>query len=88
MGLWYSKDVEFELIAYSDADHAGCKDDCKSTSEGSQLLSEKLVSGNGYQEKDKIKTKLDKTGHENGKSTRNRSRRQIYLKSNPVKPLT
>ncbi|GKB60480.1 hypothetical protein Tco_0916666 [Tanacetum coccineum] len=34
MGLWYSKDSEFELIAYSDADHAGCKDDCKSTSGG------------------------------------------------------
>ncbi|GJX99170.1 retrovirus-related pol polyprotein from transposon TNT 1-94 [Tanacetum coccineum] len=26
------KDSEFELIAYSDADHAGCHDDCKSTS--------------------------------------------------------
>ncbi|GJX01864.1 hypothetical protein Tco_0185777 [Tanacetum coccineum] len=28
MGLWYPKDSGFELIAYSDADHAGCKDDC------------------------------------------------------------
>nr|GEZ32055.1 hypothetical protein [Tanacetum cinerariifolium] len=28
-GLWYPKDSEFELIAYSDADHAECKDDCK-----------------------------------------------------------
>ncbi|GJU63644.1 hypothetical protein Tco_1245479 [Tanacetum coccineum] len=27
MGLWYPKDYRFELIAYSDADHAGCKDD-------------------------------------------------------------
>ncbi|GJY64100.1 hypothetical protein Tco_0465560 [Tanacetum coccineum] len=27
MGLWYPKDSGFELIAYSDADHAGCKDD-------------------------------------------------------------
>ncbi|GKD33740.1 hypothetical protein Tco_1249249 [Tanacetum coccineum] len=42
MGLWYPKDYEFELIAYSDADHAGCKDDCKSTSEGLQFLGEKL----------------------------------------------
>ncbi|GKA92089.1 retrovirus-related pol polyprotein from transposon TNT 1-94 [Tanacetum coccineum] len=32
MCLWYPKDSGFELIAYSDADHAGCKDDCKSTS--------------------------------------------------------
>ncbi|GJW00083.1 copia protein [Tanacetum coccineum] len=30
MCLWYPKDSGFELIAYSDADHAGCKDDCKS----------------------------------------------------------
>ncbi|GJW66203.1 retrovirus-related pol polyprotein from transposon TNT 1-94 [Tanacetum coccineum] len=29
MGLWYPKDSVFKLIAYSDADHAGCKDDCK-----------------------------------------------------------
>ncbi|GJZ07751.1 retrovirus-related pol polyprotein from transposon TNT 1-94 [Tanacetum coccineum] len=44
MGLWYLKDFGFELIAYSDADHAGCKDDCKSTSGGLQFLGEKLVS--------------------------------------------
>ncbi|GJT64191.1 retrovirus-related pol polyprotein from transposon TNT 1-94 [Tanacetum coccineum] len=31
MGLWYPKDSGFELIAYSDADHAGCKDDCPAT---------------------------------------------------------
>nr|GEW43776.1 putative reverse transcriptase domain-containing protein [Tanacetum cinerariifolium] len=31
-------DSEFELIAYSDGDHAGCKDDCKSTSGGLQFL--------------------------------------------------
>ncbi|GJV12175.1 retrovirus-related pol polyprotein from transposon TNT 1-94 [Tanacetum coccineum] len=30
MGLWYSKDSGFERIAYSNADHAGCHDDCKS----------------------------------------------------------
>ncbi|GJY15503.1 retrovirus-related pol polyprotein from transposon TNT 1-94, partial [Tanacetum coccineum] len=44
MGLWYPKDSEYELIAYSDADHAGCKDDYKSTSGGLQFLGEKLVS--------------------------------------------
>ncbi|GJS52771.1 retrovirus-related pol polyprotein from transposon TNT 1-94 [Tanacetum coccineum] len=38
MGLWYPKDSRFKLIAYSDADHAGCKDDCKSTSGGLQFL--------------------------------------------------
>ncbi|GJZ13941.1 hypothetical protein Tco_0549171 [Tanacetum coccineum] len=44
MGLWYSKDSGFELIAYSDADHAGCNDDCKITSRGIQFLGDKLVS--------------------------------------------
>ncbi|GKD14337.1 putative ribonuclease H-like domain-containing protein [Tanacetum coccineum] len=44
MGLWYPKDSRFELIAYLDADHAGCKDDCKNTSGGLQFLGEKLVS--------------------------------------------
>ncbi|GJY80320.1 retrovirus-related pol polyprotein from transposon TNT 1-94 [Tanacetum coccineum] len=31
IGLWYSKDSGFELIAYSDADLIRCNDDCKST---------------------------------------------------------
>ncbi|GJW92747.1 hypothetical protein Tco_0172419 [Tanacetum coccineum] len=44
MGLWYPKDSRFELIAYSDADHSGCKDDCKSTLGGLQFLGGKLVS--------------------------------------------
>ncbi|GJS61583.1 retrovirus-related pol polyprotein from transposon TNT 1-94 [Tanacetum coccineum] len=33
-GLWYSKDSGFELIAYSDANLAGCLDDYKITSSG------------------------------------------------------
>ncbi|GJU82541.1 retrovirus-related pol polyprotein from transposon TNT 1-94 [Tanacetum coccineum] len=37
-------DSRFELIAYSDADHARCKDDCKSISGGLQFLGGKLVS--------------------------------------------
>nr|GEW68218.1 hypothetical protein [Tanacetum cinerariifolium] len=37
-GLWYLKDFRFELISYSDADHAGCKDDCKSTLGGMKFL--------------------------------------------------
>ncbi|GJR12973.1 retrovirus-related pol polyprotein from transposon TNT 1-94 [Tanacetum coccineum] len=43
MGLWYSKDSGFELIAYLDAYHVGCNDDCKSTSGGIQFLGDKLV---------------------------------------------
>nr|GEV83081.1 hypothetical protein [Tanacetum cinerariifolium] len=37
-------DSKFELIAYSNADHAVCNDDCKSTSGGIQFLGDKLVS--------------------------------------------
>ncbi|GJR06339.1 retrovirus-related pol polyprotein from transposon TNT 1-94 [Tanacetum coccineum] len=44
MGIWYSKDSGFKLIAYADADHAWCNDDCKSTSGGIQFLGDKLVS--------------------------------------------
>ncbi|GKC61349.1 copia protein [Tanacetum coccineum] len=44
IGLWYSKDSGFELIAYSDTDLVGCNDDCISTSGGIQFLRNKLVS--------------------------------------------
>ncbi|GJR83474.1 hypothetical protein Tco_0154259 [Tanacetum coccineum] len=40
----YPKDSGFELIAFSDADHAGCIDTHKSTSGGIQFLGDKLVS--------------------------------------------
>nr|GEZ25278.1 hypothetical protein [Tanacetum cinerariifolium] len=44
MGLWYPKGSSFELIAFSDSDHAGCIDSRKSTSRGIQFLGDKLVS--------------------------------------------
>ncbi|GKA68943.1 hypothetical protein Tco_0775007 [Tanacetum coccineum] len=56
MGLWYTKDSGFELIAYSDADHAGCKDDCKSTLGGLQFLGP-------WQRLCKISPNADNTGH-------------------------
>ncbi|GKB04413.1 retrovirus-related pol polyprotein from transposon TNT 1-94 [Tanacetum coccineum] len=40
----YSKDSSFELTGFSDADYAGYRDTFKSTSGGTQFLSEKLVS--------------------------------------------
>nr|GEX53491.1 retrovirus-related Pol polyprotein from transposon TNT 1-94 [Tanacetum cinerariifolium] len=43
-GLWYTKDSDFELTGFSDADYAGCKDTFNSTSSGVQFLGEKLVS--------------------------------------------
>ncbi|GJS18484.1 hypothetical protein Tco_0412956 [Tanacetum coccineum] len=41
MGLWYPKDSGFELIAYSDADHAGCKGavDWKSSKQSTTVMS-------------------------------------------------
>ena len=44
LGLWYPKETSFELIAYTDADHAGCMLDRKSTSGGAHFLGDKLVS--------------------------------------------
>nr|GEW15943.1 uncharacterized mitochondrial protein AtMg00810-like [Tanacetum cinerariifolium] len=43
-GLWHTKDSDFELTKFSDANYAGCKDTFKSTSGGAQFLGEKLVS--------------------------------------------
>nr|GFC48023.1 uncharacterized mitochondrial protein AtMg00810-like [Tanacetum cinerariifolium] len=42
--LWYTKDSGFELIGFSDAGYAGCKDTFKSSFGGAQFLGEKLVS--------------------------------------------
>nr|GEV31720.1 integrase, catalytic region, zinc finger, CCHC-type, peptidase aspartic, catalytic [Tanacetum cinerariifolium] len=45
MGLWYPKDTGFELTAFSDSNHTGYLDSCKSTSGGIQFLGgDKLVS--------------------------------------------
>ncbi|GJT82203.1 retrovirus-related pol polyprotein from transposon TNT 1-94 [Tanacetum coccineum] len=43
LGLWYPKDSGFDLTAYSDADHAGCHLDRKSTSGSVQFLGDKLA---------------------------------------------
>nr|GFC78624.1 hypothetical protein [Tanacetum cinerariifolium] len=49
MGLWYPKDIGFELTAFSDSDHAGCLDSRKSISGGIQFLGgDKLVSWSSY----------------------------------------
>ncbi|KAI3746902.1 hypothetical protein L6452_09344 [Arctium lappa] len=44
LGLWYPKGSSFDLTAYTDVDHAGCKLDRKSTSGSCQFLGDKLVS--------------------------------------------
>ncbi|GJT71347.1 retrovirus-related pol polyprotein from transposon TNT 1-94 [Tanacetum coccineum] len=45
IGLWYPKDTDFNLTAFSDSDHTGCLDTRKSTYGGIQFLGgDKLVS--------------------------------------------
>nr|GEW55810.1 retrovirus-related Pol polyprotein from transposon TNT 1-94 [Tanacetum cinerariifolium] len=43
-GLWYPKETAMALTAYTDADHAGCRDTRRSTSGSAQFLGDKLVS--------------------------------------------
>nr|GEX48867.1 copia protein [Tanacetum cinerariifolium] len=50
-GLWYSKDTAMVLTAYEDADHAGCQDTRRSTSESAQFLGDKLVSWSSKKQK-------------------------------------
>ncbi|GJV40093.1 retrovirus-related pol polyprotein from transposon TNT 1-94 [Tanacetum coccineum] len=42
MGLWYSKVTDMSLIAYSDADHAGCQDTRRSKSGSTQFLAKHI----------------------------------------------
>ncbi|GJZ82302.1 retrovirus-related pol polyprotein from transposon TNT 1-94, partial [Tanacetum coccineum] len=47
-GLWYPKDSSIALIAFADADHAGCQDTCHSTSGSMQLLGDRLLTDYGF----------------------------------------
>ncbi|GJT02036.1 retrovirus-related pol polyprotein from transposon TNT 1-94 [Tanacetum coccineum] len=42
-GLWYPKDTAMALMAYADADHAGCQDTRRSTLGSAQFLGGKLM---------------------------------------------
>ncbi|GKG07742.1 hypothetical protein Tco_0330711, partial [Tanacetum coccineum] len=44
LGLWYSKDSLFELVAYTDSDYARETQDKKSTTRGCQFLGNRLIS--------------------------------------------
>ncbi|GJS79744.1 hypothetical protein Tco_0729625 [Tanacetum coccineum] len=49
IGLWYPKDTNFKLTAFSDSDHTGCLDTRKSTSGGIQFLGvDKLLTDYGF----------------------------------------
>nr|GFB38677.1 uncharacterized mitochondrial protein AtMg00810-like [Tanacetum cinerariifolium] len=44
LGLWYHKDLPFDLEAYTDSDYAGASLDRKSTTRGCQFLGSRLIS--------------------------------------------
>ncbi|GJW65816.1 putative ribonuclease H-like domain-containing protein [Tanacetum coccineum] len=44
LGLWYSKNSPFELVAYTDSDYVGATQDRKSTTRGCQFLGNRLIS--------------------------------------------
>ncbi|GJS62562.1 putative ribonuclease H-like domain-containing protein [Tanacetum coccineum] len=44
LGLWYSRDSPFELVAYTNSDYAGATQDMKSTTGGCQFLGNRLIS--------------------------------------------
>ncbi|GJZ94006.1 copia protein [Tanacetum coccineum] len=54
IGLWYSKDTDMSLTAYSVAEHAGCQDTRRSTSGSAQFLGDKLVSWSSKKQKSTV----------------------------------
>ncbi|GJS93811.1 hypothetical protein Tco_0800779 [Tanacetum coccineum] len=44
IGLWYSRNSPFELVAYIDSDYAGATQDRMSTTRGCQFLGSRLIS--------------------------------------------
>nr|GEU88708.1 uncharacterized mitochondrial protein AtMg00810-like [Tanacetum cinerariifolium] len=50
-GLWYPKDSSVALIAFADADHAGCQYTRRSTSGSLQFLGERLISWSSKRKK-------------------------------------
>nr|GFC48962.1 hypothetical protein [Tanacetum cinerariifolium] len=50
-GLWYPKDSSIALIAFADADHAGCQDTRRSISGSLQFLGDRLISWSSKRKK-------------------------------------
>ncbi|GJU18051.1 retrovirus-related pol polyprotein from transposon TNT 1-94 [Tanacetum coccineum] len=50
-GLWYPKDSSIALIAFADADHAGCQDTRRSTSGSMKFLGDRLISWSSKRQK-------------------------------------
>nr|GFB41621.1 hypothetical protein [Tanacetum cinerariifolium] len=51
-GLWYPKDSSIALIAFADANHAGCQDTRRSTSGSLQFLGDRLISWSSKRQKE------------------------------------
>ncbi|GJV32254.1 retrovirus-related pol polyprotein from transposon TNT 1-94 [Tanacetum coccineum] len=75
MGLWYPKDSRFELIAYSDADHAGCKDDCKSTLGELKFKRREIEKNKKEEEREKLVSSQEKKKKKK-KKIQNRNKRK------------
>nr|GEU49687.1 hypothetical protein [Tanacetum cinerariifolium] len=50
-GIWYPKDSLISLTAFADADHAGCQDTRRNTSDSMQFLGDRLVSWSSKRQK-------------------------------------
>ncbi|GJV90378.1 retrovirus-related pol polyprotein from transposon TNT 1-94 [Tanacetum coccineum] len=53
-GLWYPKDSSIALIAFADADHAGCQDTRRSTSGSMKFLGDRLISWSSKRQKSAV----------------------------------
>nr|GEV00786.1 Gag-Pol polyprotein [Tanacetum cinerariifolium] len=58
-GLWYLKDSSIALIAFADADHAGCQDTHRSTSGSVQFLRERLISWSSKRKKSAVISSME-----------------------------
>nr|GEW89274.1 copia protein [Tanacetum cinerariifolium] len=82
-GLWYSNDSAIALIAFADADHAGCQDTKRSTAGSMQLLGDRLVSWSSKRQKSAtISTISSEVSPSKKKSA---SKPQPYNKKPPIK---
>ncbi|GJU83540.1 hypothetical protein Tco_1285905 [Tanacetum coccineum] len=53
-GLWYPKDSSIALTVFAYADHAGCQDTRRSTSNSMQFLGDRLVSWSSKRQKSDV----------------------------------
>ncbi|GKG16998.1 hypothetical protein Tco_0361955, partial [Tanacetum coccineum] len=74
LGLWYSTDSLFELVAYTDSDYAGATQDMKSTTRDFDKCMD-------ISEIIRKPSKTSKHGHENGRVNKSRKPKIEKVKS-------